>query len=305
MFPDGSSLFVNYQMFLNQQQFGSPLPVDPPTGTVIPGFQPGQQLRIPRRAHRPPRLCPDPRRERSRSTARRRCRTLGLTKDDATIAQSFVSVIDNLANNLATSNGYNIKPNENDLYDDLHLVTNFQAAGSHRLVGGAAITTGRIESSGSNFDFDFQIEPVIVPNLTDIPGPAFKTLKDDRTFVGLYVNDQWTPVSFLTISGGARYDITSETETVFSTDNGPSQATQDADQWSGGGSILGRIVSGQIGILNDLNVYFAGKTNFKPAAPDLHVSRRDPLARADVSEEVGAKSNWWTTRSLSTCPSST
>jgi outer membrane receptor protein involved in Fe transport len=291
---NGAVFFLNYQMFLNQQQFGSPLPVDPPSGTVIPGFQPDNNYEFigARVDHRVYALTLGATVPLNRTTSLQN--TLGLTKDDATIAQSFLSGLDEIDQNIGTSSGYDLKPKENDLYDDLHLVTNFQAAGTHRLVGGAAITTGRIESSGSTFDFDFQIEPVIVPNLTDIPRTGLQTLKDDRTFVGIYVNDQWTPVSFLTISGGARYDITSDTQTVFSSDEGASQATKHADQWSGGGSILGRVVSGRSGILNDLNLYFAGKTNFKPAAPDLHVLSAEILSpERTTSEEVGAKSNWW------------
>jgi outer membrane receptor protein involved in Fe transport len=291
---DGGSFFVNYQMFLNQQQFGSPLPVDPPTGEVIPGFKPDNNYEFigARVDHRVYALTLGATIPLNRTTSLQN--TLGLTKDDATIAQSFLGEVDATNPNLANSNGYNIKPKENDLYDDLHLTTTFQAAGSHRLVGGAAITTGQIKSSGSNFDFDFQIDPVIVPNLTDIPPTGLQTLKDDRTFIGLYVNDQWTPVPFLTISAGARYDITSETENVVSTDEGASQATKHADQWSGGGSILGRVLASQDGLLNDLNVYFAGKTNFKPAAPDLHVASAEILSpERTTSEEVGVKSNWW------------
>ena len=130
-------------------------------------------------------------------------------------------------------------------------MTNFQAAGTHRSWAAPRSRRAGSQSSGSTFDFDFQIDPVIVPNLTDIPVTGLQTLKDDRTFVGLYVNDQWTPVPFLTISGGARYDLTSETQNVFSTDEGASQATKHADQWSGGGSILGRVVANQSGLLND------------------------------------------------------
>jgi outer membrane receptor protein involved in Fe transport len=292
-FADGSSMYVNYQMFLNQQQFGSPLPVDPPTGTVLPGFEMNSNYEFlgARVDHRVYALTLGGTLHLSSSTSLQN--VLGLTKDDATIAQSFVSGIDEIENNIATSSGYNIKPNENDLYDDLHLVTTFQAAGSHRLIGGASITAGKIESSGSRFDFDFQINPVIVPNLTDIPVTGFTRLTDQRTYVGLYINDQWTPVPYLTISGGARYDITSNTQTVVDSEEGPSQATRQADEWSGGGSILGRIVTDHAGALNNLNVYFAGKTNFKPAAPDLHVLTAEILSpERTVSEEVGVKSSW-------------
>ena len=293
-FSDGSSMFVNYQMFLNQQQFGSPLPVDPPSGTVIPGFQIDKNYEFigARVDHRVYALTLGGTLALSKTTSLQN--VLGLTRDQATLSQSFISGLDEIDQNVATSSGYDLKPVEKDLYDDLHVVTNFQAAGSHRLVGGASITTGRIDSSGSTFDFDFQVDPVNVPNLTDIPRTGLQTLKEDRTFIGLYLNDQWTPVSYLTISGGARYDMTSDTQTVFSTDQGDSQATKHADQWSGGGSILGRIVGGQGGTLNDLNVYFAGKTNFKPAAPDLHVLSAEILSpERTTSEEVGFKSNWF------------
>ena len=125
----GGSFFVNYQMFLNQQQFGSPLPVDPPTGEVIPGFKPDNNYEFlgARVDHRVYALTVGATIPINRSTSLQN--TLGLTKDDATIAQSFVGEIDAADPNIANSNGYNIKPKENDLYDDLHLVTSFQAGG--------------------------------------------------------------------------------------------------------------------------------------------------------------------------------
>jgi len=289
----GGTISLGYNMYLNQQQFGSPLPVDPPSGTVIPGFQPDSNYEFvgARIDHRVYALTASATIPLNNSTSIQN--VLGLTRNEATIAQSFVTGLDHIDENIATSTGYNLKPNENDLYDDLHINTTFQAAGSHRLIGGAAVTAGKIKSSGYGFEFDFQIDPVVVPNLTDIPRGASQTLEDSRTFVGLYVNDQWTPVSYLTITAGARYDITSDTETVVSTEEGASQATKHADQWSGGGSILGRVVSNQAGLLNDVNVYFAGKTNFKPAVPDLRVLTAEILSpERTTSEELGVKTNW-------------
>jgi iron complex outermembrane receptor protein len=291
--PGGGTVSLSYNMFLNQQQFGSPLPVDPPTGEVIPGFKPDNNYEPigARVDHRVYALTASTTIPLNKTTSLQN--VLGLTKDDATIAQSFVTGFDDVENNIASSTGSSLKPKENDLYDDLHIITNFQAAGSHRLVGGAAITTGKITSNGYSFSFDFQIDPVIVPNLADLPVDSRNSIKDQRTFVGFYVNDQWTPVPFLTISAGARYDLTSETMNVLSDENGASSLTKHSDQWSGGGSILGRIVSGQAGIVNDVNVYFAGKTNFKPAAPDLRVLRAEILSpERTTSEEVGVKTNF-------------
>ena len=290
--PGGGSLSVGYNMFLNEQAFGSPLPIDPPTGTVIPGFKPDSNYEPvgARIDHRVYALTASATIPLSPTTSIQN--VLGLTNDDATIAQSFVTGLDRVDENIATSTGDSLTPRENDVYDDLHVVTNFQAAGSHRLVAGASVTSGEINSSGYSFDFDFQIDPVIVPNLADIPHGDSRSVRDQRTFIGIYANDQWTPLPYLTITAGARYDITTETLTAVSSE-GITQASKDANQWSGGGSILGRVVSGRPGMLNDINVYFAGKTNFKPAAPDLRVLTAEILSpERTTSEELGVKTNW-------------
>jgi outer membrane receptor protein involved in Fe transport len=67
-----------------------------------------------------------------------------------------------------------------------------------------------------------------------------------------------------------------------------------ADQWSGGGSILGRLVGDRPGVLNEANLYFSGKTAFKPAAPNLTdpASARILAPERTTSEEIGAKTRW-------------
>ncbi len=288
----GGSLSLSYNMFLNEQAFGSPLPVDPPSGEVIPGFKPDNNYEPvgARVDHRVYALTASATLPINKYTSIQN--VLGLTRDEGTIAQSFVTGLDFVDQNIASSTGDSLHPVENDLYDDLHLITTFEAAGTHRLVGGAAVTTGKINSTGYSFDFDFQIDPTIVPNLADLPKGPSHSVHDQRTFVGIYANDQWTPVPYLTISAGARYDITNETLNAVS-EEGVSEAKKGADQWSGGGSILGRVVSGQAGLLNDVNVYFAGKTNFKPAAPDLRVLQAEILSpERTTSEELGVKTNW-------------
>ena len=129
----------SYNMFLNQQQFGSPLPVDPPTGEVIPGFKPDSNYEPlgARVDHRVYALTVSATIPINKTTSLQNM--LGLTKDDAHDRPELRRPASTTSTtNIASSTGDNLKPRENDLYDDLHLVTNFQAAGSHRLVGGAA-----------------------------------------------------------------------------------------------------------------------------------------------------------------------
>ncbi len=295
----GGTFSLSYNMFLNTQFWGSPLPVDPPTGEVIPGFKPDSNYAPvgARLDHRVYAVTANVTLPINKATSVQN--TLGFSRDNQISVRSFVSGVDENTN-IGTSAGVSLKPVQTYVYDDLHLVTNFQAAGAHQLVGGAAVTWGKETAVGYGFDFNFQIDPVIVPNLSDIPAGDHRSFRDERTFVGLYLNDQWTPVPFLTITAGARYDITSETLHAQAQEVGDpnidvSDDSQHADQWSGGGSILGRIFTNQPGALNNLNVYFAGKTNFKPAAPNLQEAETAVILSPErtTSEEVGVKSVWW------------
>ena len=161
------------------------------------------------------------------------------------------------------------------------------------------MTWGRTTAAGHGFDFDLQIDPVVVPNLSDIPHGDDRSFEDRRTFGGFYVNDEWTPVSFLTISAGARYDLTSESlvaraHELTEPDGEVSRDSKSANNWSGGGSILGRLVTDRPGVLNEANVYFSGKTAFKPAAPNLTEAESARILDPErtVSEEIGLKTRW-------------
>jgi len=221
---------------------------------------------------------------------------LGLTRDDQTQIRSFIGEVEE---NDAAAEGVSLNPQETDVYDDLHLVANFEAAGRHRLVGGAAVTWGRTTASGFGFDFDLQIDPVVVPDIDDIPPGDNRSFHDRRTFGGFYVNDEWTPVPFLTVTAGARFDLTSETlfaqqQEVGTPEPDVSSDAKSFNEWSGGGSILARIVRDQAGALNDFNVYFSGKTAFKPAAPNLSEAETAEILQPErtTSEEIGIKTRW-------------
>ena len=116
---------------------------------------------------------------------------LGVTNDNQGQIRSWVTSVDG---NTGTSEGIALYPKETVVYDDAHVVASFDAAGKHRLVGGAALTWGQTTAEGHGFDFDFQIDPQVVPVYGTFPFGDNRNFKDSRTFVGLYVNDQWTPI---------------------------------------------------------------------------------------------------------------
>ena len=293
----GGKLSFTYTMYRNTQFFGSPLPVDPPTGETIEGFRIDRNYepvgaRLDHRLYSATAQASVP-----LSSATSLDTVLGFARDNQISVRSFLSGVED---NEATATGVSLKPQETDAYADVHLVSRFEAAGRHRLVAGTAVTWGRTIASGHGFDFDLQIDPVAVPNLSDIPFGDDRSFEDRRTFGGFYVNDEWTPVPFLTVSAGARYDLTSESlvaraHELSQPEGEVSRDSKSSNNWSGGGSILGRLVRDRSGVLNEANVYFAGKTAFKPAAPNLTEAESARILEPErtTSEEVGVKTRWF------------
>ena len=287
---------LTFDMFRNTQFFGSPLPVDPPTGETIPGFRIDRNYEVDgaRLDHRV-----------YASTARLAQplsghlsleNVLSFTRDDQISIRSFIDAVED---NRATAAGIALKPHETDVYDDLHLIANFEGAGKHRLVGGAALTWGRTTAEGTGFDIDLQIDPVVVPRFSNSPTGDNRSFRDRRTFFGFYVNDEWTPFDRLTVAGGARYDRVSESlfaqqQEVGSPEPDVSRDSKSDGQWSGGISALGRIVRDNPGVLNELHLYVAAKSAFKPAAPNLTEAESARILDPERtrSQEVGVKTRW-------------
>src|SRR5262249_29470591 len=181
---------------------------------------------------------------------------LGVMRDDQISIRSFVNSVNG---NRATAAGVALKPRETDVYDDLHLVSEFSAAGKHRLVGGAALTWGRTTAAGTGFDINLQIDPVMVPKFSETPAGDRRSFVDRRTFFGIYVNDEWTPVRFLTVTGGARFDKVSEALYAQAQEVGepaPSIARDNKSdgQWSAGLAALLPLVEDRGGAVDGFNL---------------------------------------------------
>jgi outer membrane receptor protein involved in Fe transport len=291
-------LSVTFSMFRNTQFFGSPLPVDPPTGETIPGFQIDRNYEVggARLDHRVYSLTTQVTQPISKSATLEN--VLSFTRDNQISIRSFIDGVDG---NEATAAGVYLRPQETDVYEDLHLIARFSAAGSHRLVAGAALTWGRTTAAGNGFDIDLQIEPVVVPDFAGVPPGDVRSFYDRRTFVGFYVNDEWTPTAlpFLTLTGGARFDHVSESlfaqaQEVGSPSPDVSNDSRSEGKWSGGLAALVRLVGDRPGALNEANLYVAAKSAFKPAAPNLTEAESARILDPERtrSGEAGLKTRW-------------
>src|SRR5205085_12474257 len=109
--------------------------------------------------------------------------TFGFTHDSEDSLKSFVTSSDVDANR-ATSEGIQLKPKQNVLYDDARLVSSFSARGIHHLTTGVAVTWGRTTASGIGFDFDYSLLPLpAVPDFSQIQPGDHRSFNDRRTFV--------------------------------------------------------------------------------------------------------------------------
>jgi len=288
-------LDVSLASFYDKNLFGSPLPVD--AGQPLPGFEPDLNYAIggARLDHHvysfttnlSTPIAPGLKLE----------NTLGYAVDHQISVRSFIGATDG---DDADAEGASLKPVEKTLYEDARLVAEFQAVGRHRLVGGAALTWGHTSAVGTGFDFELQVLPTpIVPELSDVPVGDNRSFTDRRTFFGIYANDQWTPIPALTLSGGLRWDHTSEKLHVQQQEVGtaePDVVDDDKSDSAVSGSLsaLYRILDRPQGALNAVNVYVSGRSNFKPAAPNLAEAESARILDPERAKawEIGIKTRW-------------
>jgi outer membrane receptor protein involved in Fe transport len=290
-----ASFAVNLTAYRDTQHFGSPLPVDgaqPPPGFQIDRNYAVDGARLDHRVYALFSTLSVP-----LAGPLKLENSLGVSRDDQISVRSFIETSDGTT---ATASGVALKHRETTVFDDVRLVSEFMAAGKHRLVGGAAVTWGRTTADGHGFDFDLTLgPPPVVPKLEDIPPGDNRNFNDRRTFLGFYVNDEWTPIKALTFTGGARYDSTSESLHVFQQEIGTPSPDIASDshhdgQFSGGLSALFRAFEASSGPLNAVNVYVSARSAFKPAAPNLSEAESAKILDPERtrSGEIGVKTRW-------------
>lgn len=173
------------------------------------------------------------------------------------------------------SEGVQYRPIETSFFEDLSMLSNFKLAGSHEFVLGGAVTWGRTKASGTGFDFDQVVNDASsIPNWDAVDVGDHRAFEDRRTFAGVYAHDTWTPVHFVSLGGGGRWDHVNEKLFAFGQEVGSDPAyANDArtDQaWSGDASALVRLIpENGMKDFSALNLYGNLKSSFKPAAPNL------------------------------------
>ncbi len=292
----GRTKMTNTVMWLRDTNFwGSPQPVD--AGQPVPGFEdPDENFAVQgaRVDHHVIGLFNNIQTPLSSNVYFEN--VLGVTNDNQGQIRSWVTAVNG---NVGTSEGIALYPKETVVYDDAHVVATFNALGQHHLVGGAALTWGETNAAGHGFDFDFQIDPQVIPVYGSFPFGDNRNFKDTRTFVGLYVNDQWTPVKWFTLTLGGREDFTKESLDVFQQEIGDDEFEEVHDEsnvnrFSWGVSGMFHIVDRPDGGLTGMSLYGAARRNFKPAAPNLTEAENAEILDPETTntQEAGLKTLW-------------
>jgi outer membrane receptor protein involved in Fe transport len=294
-----SHLNVGFQWLRDTNFFGSPLPVE--GGLVLPGFEADRNYAVggARIDHHALNLYGTFETPVSKGVTL--STTLGGSQDRQGIIRSFILSAEG---DTAEARGQALEPEEKTAYLDAHLATDVQAGGRHRLVGGVGVTWGETRGQARDFEFDLQVTPEpIVPDYADLPTEEERRFEDMRRFLGVYVNDEWTPTPRLTVTAGLRYDSTSEELEIEPLEEEGGQEEEELEardkasdsKITGGVAALYRIVEPRAGTLTGLNVYGGWRTNFKPAAPNVAEPEGADILDPETTDtwEAGVKTTWF------------
>ena len=285
-------LTLDLSAYNDHQDWGSPLPYD--SGELVPGFVIDRNYAVGGAEVEHQVMSLNTRLTWPVGAKHRIENTLAYTRDDQKYLRSFPGA---LSNDSLLSEGLELEPEETSLYEDVRMVANLEAAGSHELVAGAAVTWGETKGEGREFSFvQLLSQYPNIPDADQVPSVEDREFEDQRTFYGFYLHDAWTPNWRVTLEGGGRFDaVAEELETEADLPSGPVPVKDERDDtdFSGDVSLLFRLLP-QDG--NDrvqtANLYGSFRRGFKPAAPNLAEAEAAEILEPEhtTSWEVGLKS---------------
>jgi outer membrane receptor protein involved in Fe transport len=221
---------------------------------------------------------------------------LGVTSDRQKLVRSFIDPA-TINGDQVDADGQRILPVETTMYVDARAVHTTHLAGPHEIVGGAALTWGKLRATIEEFDMTFTYTPVpIVPDISERPINEGGDVETERHFFGAYLHDSWTPHPRFTVGAGGRVDLTGEDlESEDPATGGTVKDSKEDTGWSGDGTLLVRMLSTDPERGNVLNAYASARRNFKPSAPNVTEPEGARILEPETSVgyEGGLKARGW------------
>jgi iron complex outermembrane recepter protein len=192
--------------------------------------------------------------------------TASFTHSAQRMFRGFLTDISNTANN---ATGFKETIDINDLYADTHLV--WPVRGNVRWLAGADVLFGGGEGKGATFSYTAPLAATSAPQVNE-PSNLNLDSGSDRLFFGAYSSAEWTPASPLTLSAGARANLTRESH-------------------GEGAAVTHSRLSGQVGALwslwtqdqNHLKAFANFRSTFKPAAFDFSLVENEGVLEPETS----------------------
>jgi iron complex outermembrane receptor protein len=275
----GGALKMRFFALDQREDYGSPLPVDSDLGTLPDGvdFHSNLALRGSEIASRD--FGFTARYDHPLSSSMTLTNDFGYTHRNRRLARSFVDAADGDALEGA---GTDFRPRFNDVFEDLRLEW---APPQHRLVMGASLAYGSLNSNGRRFDVAYTLGGPI-PSINDVADATGIRISDHRTFAGLYAEDEWTPMRRITVTGGLRYDRDLEHRSFDDTTGSSSRQSRDDGAVSGRGAVVARLLEQPNAAIEDANVHLVVNRTFKPAALDPTPQDDEGLLAPERSRSV-------------------
>lgn len=268
-----------------KEDFGAPLPVDSDSGEMPEGigFKSNLALRGTQTGTRD--FGFSSRFDRPLAAGMVVTNVFGYTHRNGRLARTFV---DKVEGEEAEGAGTDFRPRHQDVFEDVRLEWSMP---QHHVLAGISANYGSLNSNGRRFDLAYNLaEPV--PSIDDVTDATGIRVTDRRLFAGLYVEDEWTPFTRLTATGGLRYDRDNEHRTFESSAGSEVSRTRRHDgAVSGRLGAVYRLLDARTTMLDAANVHLAFNRTFKPAAFDPAPQEDEGLLAPERSRsfEAGVK----------------
>jgi iron complex outermembrane recepter protein len=277
----GGSLKLRAFGLDQQENYGSPLPVDSDSGLLPAGidFHSNVALRGTEIASRD--FGFTSRYDHPLSSSMKLINDFGYTHRNRHLAQSFVDTVDGDSFQGA---GTDFRPRHNDVFEDLRLEW---APPQHHMVVGASLAYGSLSSNGRRFDLAYDRSGP-VPSIMDITDGTGIRLSNRRTFAGIYAEDEWTPIRRITATGGVRYDRANEHRSFDDTTGNSSRQSRQDGALSGRAAVVVRLLEQPSASFQDANLHLVVNRTFKPASFNPTPQSDDGLLAPERSRSVEA-----------------
>jgi iron complex outermembrane receptor protein len=180
--------------------------------------------------------------------------------------RGFLTDISNTPNNAA---GFKENININDVYADTHVI--WPVFSHVRFMTGADALFASGEARGATFTYTAPLDGLSQASVAE-PSTLDKDAGDERRFLGAYTSAEWQPAAGFSLSGGLRFNSTSERrregEEVTHT------------RLSGGlGAMIGVWEQG----VNHVRLFANYRNTFKPAAFDFSLAENEGVLDPETS----------------------